>query len=394
MSEKYTISDDLDASETYSVDETDSKIIQKSVHEIAHQMQEVHGNLLKKIPPIFDLLDLLTNSYKQKPPQTLSDKESELLNRMDDIPSVREHYVVEMLTNFQQQYPAEYQTFLEMLREARRDENKRIKNELKEGIENKKINEQLRSELNDLTFVMGKELSEEKVKELQANFPSGNYLLHTTRAQAMAAILASKKIITSHELSEIHNEHRGYGGGGRISLNFNNVRVMNSNQRHIMGFLMSPEAILNDNNELVITPGAAQYEVALSPKIGNFFRKTKPPVINIKDTYIFANHADSEVIKDVLAANNLKPKGIIVFPATEIRVESWIEPKGDFKKAGQILNSFFQDAGIINTIDWEEDLFEGGSPHMEIDTYVSPSSAARSKTIIKEKDKLKIINSD
>ncbi len=286
-------------------------------------------------------------------------------------------------------------------------QRERIHKLFSEAISNKPVNPELKSELDRKTINLGGELSPEKIDILKEGFPSGNFLLHTAGVKESLMIIKSGLILSSLELTKNTGESWGRGGGSGISFNMNDVRVLNGNAKHFIGFLADPENILGENNKLVVPAAAAQYEARLVPRSYNGKKEEKlklaeprpqdwgaypegeMPRVDIEKTFIFCNELDANILKNVLAANSKNPKGIITYPNKEIRARSWKRPVGDHKVAAHFIKKAFSEAGIKPSIDWAKDLFPK-NPKIEYGTFVAKSDIKKSRWIIRKDGNLYI----
>jgi hypothetical protein len=107
--------------------------------------------------------------------------------------------------------------------------------------------------------------------------------------------------------------------------------------------------------------------------------------------FIFCNSNDLPKIKTLLAALGERPKGIIVYPATDIRVGSWIEPSGDHKEAGRFLTDMLAQANLRPSLNWEKDFFPK-KPDIHDDTFVQHEDVYRAKAVVNSPTGLKVIN--
>ena len=100
---------------------------------------------------------------------------------------------------------------------------------------------------------------------LRKGFPSGNFLLHTAGVKEAMLIIESGMILSSVEVAKRMGERWGRGGGFGISFNLNDVRVLNGDNKHFIGFLTDPDLILDKNIKLTLPEYAANFEMQLVP---------------------------------------------------------------------------------------------------------------------------------
>ena len=263
--------------------------------------------------------------------------------------------------------------FLSALRAKRRVEEREVRKLFLEMRAGKTPDPELKLKLDGLTIDLETNPSEEQAQFIRQNFPTGNYLLHTTDLHFALEALKDKTILSAEEISRRQKTNFGFGGGAGIRFNMNDVRVLTGNFHHFAGFILSPEVALGQNRDCVLTipPESAEHEVALVPKklkekkstedfkeAGKNISKDNLPKISIEQVYVFCSSSDAEDFKLALASNGLQPKGILCYSPKFLRVESWIDSiPGDHQIAGKILNTFLSKAGVHPTINWKKDLF-------------------------------------
>lgn len=115
---------------------------------------------------------------------------------------------------------------------------------------------------------------QEEAGALAENFPGGNYLYHGTGVKQAIQILedgdlASSKALWEEEEARAEREGRepkifkrnsGYEG---VSWNFNEVRAMPGDRYHLVGFLTSPEKVLDEDLQLAVPSRPAPNELIL-----------------------------------------------------------------------------------------------------------------------------------
>ncbi len=270
--------------------------------------------------------------------------------------------------------------FLLLLRLKRKWDEYRIKNQFSEAIVGKNLDSEIEDKLNNLSFDLEIGPTDMQASILRKNFPSGNYLLHTTHVGFAIEAIKEGNLVSAEEISRRKKmpagfPKGGFGGGAGIRFNMNNVSVLTGEGRHFMGFLISPEAALATSEDYsLVKPqdkgeyDAAQYEVAL-------LSKNNLPKIPLSESYILASRSDLNDLKKVCAAYGLLPKGIMYYSPTSLRVESWTDPiAGDHEMVGKMLKKNFAQAGLEPTIDWEHGVFP-----------LTPSAAQKSTDVIMKK---------
>ena len=113
------------------------------------------------------------------------------------------------------------------------------------------------------------------------------------------------------------------------------------------------------------------------------------PRISVEKAFIFVNSKDVDSIKDILSGLRILPKGILVYPQSDLRTISWLDPIGDHEKAAELIDSMFSQAGLSPSIDWRS-LFQR-PPKIIGDTFVSIGEEIGSKEIVKKDGVLEII---
>lgn len=308
--------------------------------------------------------------------------------------------------------PELFKLYLDIIRRIFKIEKEKIHALFEKALEGKTEDIVFKKDMAERTLSLGEVLSSEQKELLRKNFPSGNYLLHTTGVNEALMVIDSGLILSSLEISKRMNASWGRGGFEGISFNTNDVRVLNGDTNHFMGFLVDPLFALNDNTKLSVPDSAAKFELQLVPRSyyrgrvrraiysgtaepwqENPYFKEEMPRVNVCDTFILCNAADVNYIKRVLAVNGIKPRGIITYPNQEIRVKSWVEPTGDHEVAAEFINRAMEESGIERSIDWSQDLFPS-LPNIKNDSFVSEKDIARSGTIIKKGKDLFIVDSN
>jgi hypothetical protein len=315
--------------------------------------------------------------------------------------------IMDLIERYSQERAPVLRTYEEVLKGIFNVKREKIHKLFSEAIGDKSINPELRLELDKKTINSESELSLEQAEILKKAFPSGNFLLHTAGVKESLMIIKSGLILSSLEIVKNMREHWGRGGGAGISFNMNDVRVLNGDAKHFIGFLADPEIILNENYKLVVPRVAAEYEARLVPKSYDAkdknsselseprpedwgaYPENEMPRVEIEQTFIFCNELDANILKNALAANGKNPKGIITYPNKEIRVRSWRRPVGDHEVAARFIQKVFGEAKIKPSIDWAKDLFPK-YPRIDYGAYVSNSDIKNSRWIVKKNGKLYI----
>lgn len=109
--------------------------------------------------------------------------------------------------------------------------------------------------------------------DISSSFPGGNFLYHGTRVDRAISILDSGGLINYKALRERQSKqmengedsgfissNSGYEG---ISFNFNEITAMPGDRYHMVGFLISPDAVLNGETQLAIPSRPAPNELIL-----------------------------------------------------------------------------------------------------------------------------------
>ncbi len=296
--------------------------------------------------------------------------------------------------------------YTSILSEIRKKEEREIRGKLEKALEGRTVPEDAREKIESRTIVLGGDLSAEQKMLLQENFPSGNFLLHTTDSDKVPLIAEDGFLISSIEVEQKKQKIWGRGGGEGISFNMNDVRVLTGDQRHFIGFLAAPENVLSDKTELAIPYSAALHEVRLLPKenpnleprlgfgMGTLSRPVSElPKVSVSQTFIFCNEGDRELVRDIFISYGHVPKGIIAYPRSELRMRSWVEPVGDHEVAGDLLKDVFEKANLKPSIDWGKDLFPF-APFVRNETYIRDEDVESSKAIIAIDGRLRVVERD
>lgn len=288
--------------------------------------------------------------------------------------------------------------YVDILREIRKDQEGKIKQKLEQALVEIEIDEDAKSKLDQHTILLDRQkLTTEQVDLLKESFPSGNLLLHTTNIDSTIQCIKSGDILTTAEVSL--TKKRGWKSQAQegISFNMNHVQVLTGDERHFVGFLVSPEAVLNNKTQLAVPYDASRYEAQLVPR--PYIRPTKKysewnsqpkierlpenlPKVPIENTFILCNEVDADSIKKLLAGRGHMPKAVLTYPRRELRIGSWDQPVGDHLVAGELLQNMFAQASVKPSIDWEKDVFPEGLELERNDVFVSNKSVEQSRCII------------
>lgn len=264
--------------------------------------------------------------------------------------------------------------------------------------------EKIKYDLDQKTIPLGRALTVDQAGVLQTNFKSGNFLLHTTSIEKTISILQLGAILTSAELAATKRESWGRGGVNGISFNFNDVRVLTGDTRHFSGFLADPLAILDRDSQLVVPPKAAKYEAQLvhrsyvrpkdltynvSPLEASLYEYETLPRVPTRELFLFCREGDAPLLKELIARSKQRLRGVITYPTSKLRTESWTEPIGDYKIAGKLLKETFSKSGILPSFDWKR--FFRHNPKIRDETYVEKESIDESNFVVKDGDNLEVV---
>lgn len=329
------------------------------------------------------------------------------LDSKGDVPYGR---LEKKMQEYAEQNPDLYYIYQSIVGDIIRSDHNYAKQKLESFREGKEVNLELRRELEKRTIALGRDMTPEQISMLQENFPTGNYLLHTTGVDELGEIVNSGEILSAHEISKKRKKFWGRGGKEGISFNMNNVRVLTGDEKHFVGFVVSPEAVLHDTNKLVVPYHAAQYEMQLvSRNYKNIlhvsdeseidyaapldvldYDDSELPRVAIEDTFVFCNEVDVNEIRNLLATETKLPKGIFTYPASSLRVESWIQPLGDHEVVDRLFDNAFQQSGLKPSLDWERDIL-GDVPEIKYGVFVEKSFVEHSKTVVKTEKGLEVV---
>lgn len=313
----------------------------------------------------------------------------------------KEANIAAEIQEYSKKYPELLKTYAEILKTVREKEEAKIQEKIENALARILPNEKLKRRLDEKTIPLGKEMDAAKKEIIAENFPDGNFLLHTTSIDNALSIIESGFLMSGFEIEAIKKRKWRRGGGPGISFNMNDVRVLTGDEKHFIGFLASPETILNEKLHLSVPYSAAVYEVQLlarnishpQPYVfweGEYSGETEDlPKIPLDKVFVLLNEGDAGRMKDMLARYGRNPKGILTYPRPALRVESWDKPAGDHKIAGELLQKTTSEAGLHPSINWERDLFPR-KPKIENDTYVDAGDVAASRCIIKDESGLMV----
>lgn len=302
-----------------------------------------------------------------------------------------------VLGYYEHQYPELKKIYTDILREVRKDQERNIKQKLEQALMEVEVDEDAKSKLDQHTIPLDRQkLTTEQMDLLRKNFPSGNLLLHTTNVDSAIQCIKSGQILSAAEVSLTKEKGWKKETQEGISFNMNHIQVLTGDERHFIGFLVSPEAVLNDQTQLAVPYDASRYEAQLVPR--PYIRPIKYsewdsqpkieklpenlPKVAIENTFILCNDGDADSIKKLLAGHNRMPKAILTYPRKKLRIRSWLQPVGDHLVADELLQNMFAQAKIEPTIDWEKDVFPKGLELKRDGVMVSNRSVMESHCII------------
>jgi hypothetical protein len=318
--------------------------------------------------------------------------------------------LMETMDNCAERNPDLYRLYTSICGELIRRHHLKIKEKLEKAVKGKVIDEKLMSELEKRIISLGCKLTPEQISQLRENFKSGNFLLHTAGIDELIAIIESGEILSALEIAKKTKKPWGRGGKEGISFNMNDVRILTGDNKHFVGFVVSPEIILNNQNKLVIPHYAAKFEVQLvSKKYANKMLNADDhdiahpneevdyqvdylPKVSIEDTFILCSKSDKKEIEKLLASRGIAVRGIITFPTPALRVESWIEDVGDHEKAGELLKKAFKESELNPSISWEKDVLNGPIV-IENNRHLSKEAVGKSKIIVNFDEALEVKDS-
>lgn len=306
------------------------------------------------------------------------------------------------LTSVSENYPDRYHLFKEILPHALRIDHEVVTRTFEDHLKGKEVDQKLYEALEERVVRLGGDLSEEEKNKLRMDFPSGNFVLHSANLERSLEIIESGKIKSSCEIALERNlPEWGSGGSVGVSFNFNDIRVLTGTRKHLMGFVADPLNLVDKETKYSLAPSAAVFEVQLVPKsfdqnISYYNRSPKEmfrmvggklPEVRVENTFVYCRELDLDAVKKVLAASKVLPKGIFVYPNSALRTESWIEPRGDARSAGSLMNETLDAAGIKPSISWADDLFPE-RPRIKDNTFVVPQDISGSYSLIKKGNEL------
>jgi len=302
-----------------------------------------------------------------------------------------------ILGYYEHAHPELKKIYLDILQEVRKEQEAKIKQKLKRALANVEVDENAKSNLDQHTISLEREqLTPEQTDLLKESLPSGNILLHTTNVDSTIQCIKSGNLLSTAEVSLIKERDWKSEMQEGISFNMNHVQVLTGDERHFIGFLVAPEAVLNDQTQLAVPYDASRYEAQLVPrpyvrpkKYSGWNSQPKIekmreglPRVAIEDTFILCNEGDAESIKKLLAGHGHIPKAILTYPRNELRIRSWNQPVGDHQVADKLLTNMLAQAKIKPTIDWEKDVFPEGLELERDNVFVSNKSVEQSRCII------------
>lgn len=302
-----------------------------------------------------------------------------------------------ILGYYEHEHPGLKEIYVAILREVRKDQEAKIHQQLNDALTGVHINEDARLKLEQGTIKLeGQKLTPEQIDLLRKSFPSGNFLLHTTSIDSTLECIRVGNILTTAEAS-LEKEH-GWRSNLQegISFNMNHVQVLTGDDRHFIGFLTLPEAVLDEKTQLAVPYDASRYEAQLVPRPyirpQNYSQwNSQPKIIQLReglprvsvgDAFILCNEGDAEDIKKILAAYGREPRAVLTYPRNELRITSWNIPVGDHQVADKLLSDMFVQASIKPSIDWDNDIFPEGLGLERDDVFVSNKSVEQSRCIM------------
>ncbi len=291
-----------------------------------------------------------------------------------------------VLGYYEHAHPELKKIYVDILREVRKEQEAKIKQKLERALAGVEVDENAKSNLDQHTIPLEREkLTPEQTVLLKESLPSGNILLHTTNIDSTVQCIKSGNLLSTAEVSLIKD--RGWKSEMQegISFNMNHVQVLTGDERHFIGFLVAPEAILNEQTQLAVPYDASRYEAQLVPR--PYIRPKKYsewnsqpkiekmreglPRVAIENTFILCNEGDADSIKKLLAGHGHIPKAVLTYPRRELRIRSWDQPVGDHQVADELLTNMLAQAKIQPTIDWEKDVFPEGLELERNDVFVT-----------------------
>lgn len=385
--------------------EQGERIVYKKSQELTDQLYEVRSFMAS-----YDLFNLHhRETWVARPDQQAMEKLYEVLGKLiHDV--VRCHDSISInnaIDLYTKQQPGLLKVYAGVLHELRQKEEDKIRKMFEKAIARLAPSFDKKERPEPPVIRLDDDLTLEQGTLLKKSFPTGNFLLHFSDVPNSIKILESGSVLANAEVEEKEGKEWGHGGKSGISFNMNNVRVLTGTNRHFIGFLVAPETVLNDKYRLVVPPSAAEFEVQLMgatykrPETAEEFEKFYEnkdkmpkellPRVDLKNTFIFCRESDALMIKELLARLGQQVKGLLTFPDTKLRVESWSTPTGDHVLASQLVRSTFSRADINPTIDWRHDLFKN-EPQI-IDNYaVRDEDVGQSYSIIKTDHGLEVVH--
>lgn len=107
--------------------------------------------------------------------------------------------------------------------------------------------------LRDNTLDLSGPVEQERVDRL---FPSGSWLLHSTRLESVSAVLRSGQLKTTATLmsERIDGNRRSIGGSNGVSWNYNRIESLLGDARRMIGFMADPQTLLENQGGILAVP--------------------------------------------------------------------------------------------------------------------------------------------
>jgi len=246
--------------------------------------------------------------------------------------------------------------YTNILADLKKENEQKVKNILESGIGGE-IDRELLSYLKEHTYNIKNSVTREQAERLRGDFPQGNYLYYGAYAEDMIKIIGSGQIMSADEIKAQTSEQVSRGGQGAPCFSLNEIKLMPGTSAHIMGVLISPEAVLDENRQLQVPDyRAAISEVRLHvrPDIQKESEKKLYARADIEKGYAVVSRSDVDAVQKIMASNGVRVRGILVFSPVEIREPSFPEYTGDHKQLSVNLENMFSQAGIESTLKWED----------------------------------------
>ena len=152
-------------------------------------------------------------------------------------------------------------------------------------------------------------------KSIMNDFPSSNWLFHSTYVAQAIEILKHGELVNTKKLESYFKingnnvkvvNNSGYEG---ISFSFNKIWALPGDDYHLVGFLTSPESILDENMQLTIPSRPSRYEVILINKhinpVDYYYLKTQKELYDSMSVFGEINSVISTIFEVVVNQSDI-----------------------------------------------------------------------------------------